>query len=43
MFWSLIHILIGVAISKTETALPGAKMSVKTAVQSSFKSKIHIV
>jgi hypothetical protein len=26
MFWSLIHILIGVAISKTETALPGAKI-----------------
>jgi hypothetical protein len=26
MFWSLIHILIGVAISKIETALPGAKI-----------------
>jgi hypothetical protein len=26
MFWSLIRILTGVAISKTETALPGAKV-----------------
>jgi hypothetical protein len=34
MFWSLIGILIGIAISKTETALPGAKVHL---CQSSFE------
>jgi hypothetical protein len=34
MFWSLFRILIGVAISKTETALPGAKLHL---CQSSFE------
>jgi hypothetical protein len=41
MFWSLIRILIGVTISKTETALPGAKVHL---CQSSFElqDKVHL-
>jgi hypothetical protein len=41
MFWSLIRILIGVAISKTETALPGDKVHL---CQSSFElqDKVHL-